>query len=459
MIQTLKLPPLRRPAVYTGVALAALAAVAVIVTLVTWALPKSLIREWTVPFGARPDARLVEALPRPAEVTSPLVSPLGASRHEALRTLAHISALADTIGERLAGSPGEERAVEYIAGQLGSLGYHVEVMRFSYDDEYLLPGSVSLGEHSIQGLTISGSAVGRFIGPAVHVELGDAAGFAGKQVRGKVVVAGRDPALLYDAILNARAAGAAALVMINDRQGLIGGWFRPPERLLVVEVGSGAGDALRQAAESGSSITVETTGPARRESANVFARATPDAGCAILIGAHHDTVPASPGANDNASGTATVLELARAFAARGLSPGLCFATFGAEESWWHGSQALAGRLQEEDALPRVMLNLDVTGTGNTVEVIASAELAELAVTTAAELGIPIGEPQAPETRASDHRSFLRVGVPVVFYTSGSFPTMHSPADVAAGINPVALQRVGDLAFATVASLLDFDGTP
>lgn len=407
----------------------------------------------------------------PAIPTAVPAPRLGLPRYEALRTLTHVSVLAGTIGERVADSPGEKQAVEYIASQLHEYGYDVEVMRFTYHDDFLLAGAVGVGDATIQGLTFSGSTAGRVSAAAVYAGRGDAAGFVGQSIRGKVVVAERYDEHLPGAIVNARAGGAAALVLIND--GLYGGWLRPPGSLLMVEVDAVAGEALRTAAASGAEVTVETTGPVRRESMNVIARRTPSSPCAVLVGGHHDTVPTSPGANDNASGTATVLELARAFAARadamdgvasdketdgrggqGGLDGLCFVTFGAEEAWWHGSLALAARLQQEQALPRVMLNLDVTGSGNAIELIGSPHLTALAQSLAREQGIAASDPRPPEAINSDHRSFAKAGVPVLFLTTGPFPTVHSSADVAAGVNPAALQRVGDLAFSTIARLLE-----
>ena len=377
-----------------------------------------------------------------------------------MRILAHVGVLAGEIGARPSDSAGEARAVAYITEQLGAYGYHVEVTRFAFDDDTLQPGTVDLDETAIPGLTIAGSAAGRATGELVHVGLGDAAGFTGRPVRGKIAVAERSTPHLADAIRNARAGGAAALVVVNPWPGLWGGRFHPPEPLLVVEVGSAAGDPLRAAARAGRSATVEAAGSGRREALNVLARRPPAARCELLVGAHHDTVPASPGANDNASGTATVLELARALAAADAAGpaaargGLCFATFGAEESWWHGSLALARRLQQEGALPRAMVNLDVTGIGGTVEVVGSPAVADAAVAAAAALGIPVAGPHAAESVNSDHRSFLGLGVPVLLLTSGAFATAHSSADVAAGLDPASLQRVGDLAFATLARLLE-----
>ena len=91
----------------------------------------------------------------------------------------------------------------------------------------------------------------------------------------------------------------------------------------------------------------------------------------ILIGAHYDHIGLVPGsngdgiangANDNASGTVTVLELARYFAGSG-APGrsLIFAFFSAEERGLLGSKHLARKLREQGLNLYAMLNFEMTG--------------------------------------------------------------------------------------------------
>ena len=125
----------------------------------------------------------------------------------------------------------------------------------------------------------------------------------------------------------------------------------------------------------------------------------------ILVGGHHDTVPGSPGGNDNSSGTAHVIELARLLAADGLDEGLCFATFGAEELGLLGSDYLAGEWEELGVLPRFMVNLDVTGTGDVVAVIGTERLVDQALAIAVGLEVPAAESSLPPNAGSDHSSF------------------------------------------------------
>ncbi|GIG91988.1 M20/M25/M40 family metallo-hydrolase [Plantactinospora endophytica] len=71
-------------------------------------------------------------------------------------------------------------------------------------------------------------------------------------------------------------------------------------------------------------------------------------GPVVLIGAHLDTVPGSPGADDNASGVACLLELARVLPAYGLDRHVRLAVFDEEETGLHGSRAMAGELGPAD---------------------------------------------------------------------------------------------------------------
>ncbi len=86
----------------------------------------------------------------------------------------------------------------------------------------------------------------------------------------------------------------------------------------------------------------------------------------IVIGAHYDTVPGSPGADDNASGVAGMLELAR-FCKNGNSgKGLVFAAFVNEEppcfgSGNMGSMVYAKHLRENNSAVRVMVSLEMIG--------------------------------------------------------------------------------------------------
>jgi aminopeptidase S len=94
----------------------------------------------------------------------------------------------------------------------------------------------------------------------------------------------------------------------------------------------------------------------------------------VMIGGHLDSVPAGPGANDNGSGTAAVLEIARQVARLEPNVNVRFAFWGAEEVGLVGSRAYVARLsRHERARITLYLNLDMIGSRNFVRFVYRAE--------------------------------------------------------------------------------------
>lgn len=81
----------------------------------------------------------------------------------------------------------------------------------------------------------------------------------------------------------------------------------------------------------------------------------------ILIGAHFDTVPGSPGADDNATGVAVLLELARLFATEPAACPIRLVAFDLEEMGLIGSDRYAAHLHQQNQPLRLMLSLEMLG--------------------------------------------------------------------------------------------------
>lgn len=81
----------------------------------------------------------------------------------------------------------------------------------------------------------------------------------------------------------------------------------------------------------------------------------------ILIGAHYDAVPGTPGADDNATGVAVLLELARSLAAQPVRYPVRLIAFDLEEYGLLGSAAYAEALWQEKQPVRLMLSLEMLG--------------------------------------------------------------------------------------------------
>lgn len=362
--------------------------------------------------------------------------------------------LANTIGPRVAGSRGEQRAADYIAGQLRSDGYDVELMAFDFTGNRFRPGSVTIGPTVYNALTLDGSSQGTVTASTVFVGLADAAGIAGQPLSGKIAVADRGTLTFAEKYDSVKAFGAVALVVLNNQPGQVNGQSRQAGSIPVVSIAGEDADAVRAAARAGTTMTVQAQTSDTTHALNVVARSKPGANCGLIVGGHYDSVAGTGAANDNASGVANVLEVARSVAAAsGPLPGLCFAAWSGEESGLYGSDAFARREQAAKRLPGLYINLDVTGIGRTVEIIGEGAMDQRALEIANASAIPARRISLPANTGSDHESFEKAGVPVIYLTSGDFATIHSPADVSKDIDPAELDRIGELTILIVRALL------
>ncbi|NES18200.1 MAG: M20/M25/M40 family metallo-hydrolase [Symploca sp. SIO3E6] len=81
----------------------------------------------------------------------------------------------------------------------------------------------------------------------------------------------------------------------------------------------------------------------------------------ILIGAHYDAVPGTPGADDNATGVAVLLELARAFTIQPPRYPVRLVAFDMEEYGFLGSEQYAEELKQQEQPLRLMFSLEMLG--------------------------------------------------------------------------------------------------
>lgn len=171
----------------------------------------------------------------------------------------------------------------------------------------------------------------------------------------------------------------------------------------------------------------------------------------LVVGAHLDTVPQAPGAEDNASGIGVLHAVAEATAWRLTRLPVTLVAFGAEEprgpsddDHHYGSRAYVASLSgHERSGLRGMVSLDRVGVGDVVPVGSAGEADPLRgelETAARRAGVPV----APETfqRSSDHWSFVRDGLPGVRLGGTSYAAYHSAADVAEVVSPDQLERTG-----------------
>lgn len=368
------------------------------------------------------------------------------------RVLEHARVLAEEIGPRVAGTEAEMAAIDYVADALEEFGYDVSVEPFSFDGDRFAPGFVETGETTLDAFSLMGSVAGEATGTLMFAQLGSVEDLETVDASRGVVIVDRGDISFAEKVASAEEAGAAAVIIVNNvDEPLLGGTLGTTVSIPVVGVSEGARAGLLMAAEGGLEATV-TARDGEGESANVLAKAPGAGECTIVVGGHHDTTPGSPGANDNASGVGHVLELARVSAKDGPLPGLCFATFGGEESGLFGSQEMAREFAAAGTLPRAMLNFDVTGMGDVVEAIGTEELVEDVLAIGEAHGIAVERSSLDPNVGSDHLSFEAEGVPVLFLGTGIYEEIHSPDDVFALLEEDALQAVAEAGIRTLLDL-------
>ncbi|KQV70073.1 hypothetical protein ASC64_08285 [Nocardioides sp. Root122] len=179
----------------------------------------------------------------------------------------------------------------------------------------------------------------------------------------------------------------------------------------------------------------------------------------LVVGAHLDTVPQAPGAEDNASGVGVVLAVAEAAAGRRTRLPVVFVAFGAEEprgptddDHHYGSRTYVdGLASAAKRAVRGMVSLDRVGVGATVPVGSAGEsdpVQRSLLAAARRAGVP-AVPD-PDQRSSDHWSFVRSGLPGARLGSTPYAGYHSAGDVPAVVEPAQLERVGRLLLAWLA---------
>ena len=184
----------------------------------------------------------------------------------------------------------------------------------------------------------------------------------------------------------------------------------------------------------------------------------------------------APGANDNGSGTALTMELARVLAESGLQfdATLVFALWAGEEQGLFGSRAHAQRIAGEKLTVDAVLNNDIVGNSrggsgaadggmvrlysNGPEDSPSRALARY-VQRAAALYVPSHRVRlmAREdrfSRGSDHSSFNHHGFPAVVFREANenFEKQHAPTDTVDGVDAAYLARNARINAAAAASL-------
>jgi aminopeptidase Y len=354
----------------------------------------------------------------------------------------HVQALQDIAtangGNRAAGTPGYDRSADHVADQLRAAGYMVRFEEFTFPffeersppvlvAEPESPNAFTPAREALRTLASSGS--GDLTAPIQAVDLAlseeplqastsgcepeDFAGFT----PGHIALVRRGTCPFQTKAEQAQAAGAAGLIIMNqgtgDQTGTFGGRLSTQAAIPVLGVTTAVGRKLAEAAGDPSrsrvrlKVDVET---GTRSTRNVLADRSETNGPFIVVGAHLDSVSEGPGMNDNASGTAAILETALRLAREpATATPVRFAFWGAEERGLIGSRHHVDALSEEERRRiRFYINLDMVGSpnpGRFIQLSQTERTAETAGIIQAFIDTFASRNLAVEERARNQRGF------------------------------------------------------
>jgi hypothetical protein len=178
----------------------------------------------------------------------------------------------------------------------------------------------------------------------------------------------------------------------------------------------------------------------------------------VIIGAHLDHVgsPAGllfPGANDNASGSAAVLEIAEAFVKGGIEPkrSVIFVLFASEEQGLNGAKHFVDSWKKGYDKITAMINLDCVGYGDSIQVgngKSSPELWKIA-NEIDETSFNSMVDRTWSGGGADATPFYEKDVPCLYFvTTNSYDHLHLPTDEVSTLNPTLYEKIVRLAHLT-----------
>lgn len=201
-----------------------------------------------------------------------------------------------------------------------------------------------------------------------------------------------------------------------------------------------------------------------RTSRNVVARSEGLSERVLVIGAHMDSKPPSPGANDNASGCGVVLEIARILASQPVTATVEIVFFGTEElvggpgEHHFGSAYHVGQMSEaEQANTAGMISVDMIAVGENLHARTMQRgpqtLSEFVLAQAAATGVEMSFlKDRGRTGWSDHAPFELAGMPAVAIHRLPDPAYHTTDDTSGRIDPEVVRETGQLVLDTIRAL-------
>ncbi|HLR03223.1 MAG TPA: M28 family peptidase [Virgibacillus sp.] len=398
----------------------------------------------------------------------------------------HIEHLSVDIGPREAGSDAEKSGAEYIEEQLSSYGYETTIEEAPRDDRINPQLEITSTDEEVPVSVAGGSPETNDDGIVADVYdagEGQPDDFTEDAEESIALIKDGDISVSEKAE-NAADAGAVGVIVYDNEDDYALPFISLDDgesSIPVVGIRKSDGESLLEEMsenELETHLSIETL--TDQKSRNVIATKKPkdvEDPEIVYVGSHLDSVPFAPGANDNASGTASLIELARTFKDYDGDKELRFAAFGGEELGFVGSRYHVDNLpQDEIDRTIVQFQMDMVGTSwvpasqlfiNTVD--GESNLVSESINEAADRsGVNNDILPLHQLSRSDHVPFHEKGVDSALFIwmepgtppggADIEPYYHSPEDKIEHISPERIQLTGDLVQSAISDLIDYQKT-
>ena len=376
--------------------------------------------------------------PEPTVAPSPTVTPehgqagLTALDLASADAFAELEKFLEELGPRESATAQEAVAAEYLQDRFQESGYETEIQRFTIEDLALAGMGLRLDlpdPEEFAALPLERSGLGDVSGILTPVGLAMPGDLPDGGLEGRIAFAKRGVITFQAKAENVFAAGAVGLVIYNNVFGPFRGVLATQPDFPVISISRNDGEAIEDLladSEIEASITLTTKD---LPSQNVIAEKKGPGESVVVLGGHYDSVPGIAGANDNASGAAVLVTLARMLADVDLPFTIRIVPFGSEELGLLGSRFYVESLSENELEnTKAMLNFDALGTGSGVSVFGDGDITALVSDIGDQVNVDVAVTLGLRGGSSDFASFREAGVPYLMFFGDDVSRIHTERD-------------------------------
>ena len=376
--------------------------------------------------------------PEPTVAPSPTVTPehgqagLTALDLASADAFAELEKFLEELGPRESAPAQEAVAAEYLQDRFQESGYETEIQRFTIEDLALAGMGLRLelpAPEEFAALPLERSGLGDVSGILTPVGLAMPGDLPDGGLEGRIAFAKRGVITFQAKAENVFAAGAVGLVIYNNVFGPFRGVLATQPDFPVISISRNDGEAIEDLLADSEIEALITLTTKDLPSQNVIAEKKGPGESVVVLGGHYDSVPGIAGANDNASGAAVLVTLARMLADVDLPFTIRIVPFGSEELGLLGSRFYVESLSENELEnTKAMLNFDALGTGSGVSVFGDGDITALVSDIGDQVNVDVAVTLGLRGGSSDFASFREAGVPYLMFFGDDVSRIHTERD-------------------------------